>query len=214
MHRFSSRFENSTTLYGAYTQLLNPTFSNYGRSSEPHFGGRTIFKYKFDWGHSKLDWLLGGEIQQGLTSVRTYLNRGGIADSIQTDDELHIRQYFGFTQLGWHIEKFIVTAGLSVNRHQVSFTRFSNHPAVEYKRDFDNQLAPRIAVLYKLLPQASIYTSISKGFSPPTSAELSPSGGNLNTDLNAEEGWNYEVGGRGTAFSERFRYVSVDTTLV
>ena len=205
-HQFSSRFQNTTTLYGAYTQLLNPTFSNFGRSSEPHFGGRTMFRYEFDLGSSRLDWLIGGEIQQGLTSVRTYRTKGGIADSLQTDDELHIRQYFGFTQLSWHIKKLIVTAGLSVNRHQVSFTRFSNPPAVEYKRDFDNQLAPRIAVLYKLLPQASIYTSISKGFSPPTSAELSPSGGNLNTDLNAEEGWNYEVGGRGTAFNERFSY--------
>jgi iron complex outermembrane receptor protein len=205
-HQFSSRFQNSTTLYGAYTQLLNPTFSNYGRSSEPHFGGRTSFKYVFDLGSSRLDWLMGGEAQQGLTSVRTYRNKGGVADSIQTDDELHIRQFFGFTQLSWHISKFIITGGLSINRHHVSFTRFSTPPATEYKRDFDNQLAPRIAVLYKLLPVSSIYGSVSKGFSPPTSAELSPSGGNLNTGLNAEEGWNYELGGRGTALNGKFSY--------
>jgi len=196
-HLFSKRFQNTTTLYGAYTQLHNPTIRNYGRSSEPHTGGRTTFKYEFDLGTSKLDWLMGGELQQGFTSVRTYQSHYGTPDSLDTDDELQIRQYFGFTQLSWSVHKLIVTAGLSLNKQQISFTRFSNPPANEYTRDFNNQLAPRLAMLYKITPELSVYGSVAKGFSPPTSAELSPSGGVLNRELNAEKGWNYEAGARG-----------------
>ncbi|HRO42115.1 MAG TPA: TonB-dependent receptor [Flavipsychrobacter sp.] len=205
-HKFSERFQNTTTLYGAYTQLRNPTIRNYGRSSEPHTGGRTTFKYGFDLGNSKLDWLAGGEVQQGFTSVRIYDSRMGTPDSLQTDDELHIRQYFGFTQLTWTMNKFVVTAGLSLNKQQVSFTRFSNPPATEYTKYFNNQLAPRLAVLYKALPGISVYGSAAKGFSPPTSAELSPSGGVLNSSLNAEDGWNYEIGTRGHVLNNKLYF--------
>ena len=44
----------------------------------------------------------------------------------------------------------------------------------------------------------SAYGSVSRGFSPPTTAELLPSSGIIATDLNAEEGINYEAGIRGT----------------
>lgn len=205
-HKFSTRFQNTTTLYGAFSQTKNPTIWNYGRSSEPHTGGRTTFSYDFDLGSSKLNWLLGAEVQQNFTSVRTYLSDYGTPDSLQTDDELHTLQYFGFTQLSWEIGKLIATAGISVNKQRVSFTRFSNPPAREYIRDFDNELAPRIAALYELSPAISVYASVAKGFSPPTSAELSPSGGVLNASLNAEEGWNYELGTRGHLFRDRFYF--------
>jgi iron complex outermembrane receptor protein len=32
----SSRWKNTSTLYGMFTELRNPTIQNYGRSSEPH----------------------------------------------------------------------------------------------------------------------------------------------------------------------------------
>lgn len=44
----------------------------------------------------------------------------------------------------------------------------------------------------------SMYFSASKGFSPPTVAEVKPSAGGLYTDLQAEYGWNYELGVKGS----------------
>jgi len=219
-HRFSDRLQNTTTFYGAFSQTHNPTIRNYGRSSEPHTGGRTSFKYSFDIGASKFQWLLGGELQQGFTSVRTYQSRMGTPDSLDTDDELNVRQYFGFTQITWQMNKFLLTAGLSLNRQNVSFTRFSNPPATPFTKDFRNQLAPRLAALYQIKPKLSVYGSVSKGFSPPTSAELSPSGGVLNSNLEAEDGWNYEVGMRGHQFNNRLYfdinvfYFSLNNTIV
>ena len=52
-----------------------------------------------------------------------------------------------------------------------------------------------------------MYGLISKGYSPPTVAELLPSTTVINTGLQAEEGWNYELGFRGGFFENR---LSVD----
>jgi iron complex outermembrane receptor protein len=50
----------------------------------------------------------------------------------------------------------------------------------------------------------SIYSSVSKGFSPPTTAELLPTGSAINLGLNAEEGVNYDAGLRGTIFKNLY----------
>ena len=59
-------------------------------------------------------------------------------------------------------------------------------------------MEPRLAILKQLAKPVSIYASIARGFSPPTTAELLPSSGIIATSLNAEEGVNYEAGIRGT----------------
>ena len=199
-------FENATTLYGAYTRLRNPTIQNYGMNFEPHFGGRTLFKHKFRIGYVLADWLLGGEFQQGFSSFKTFKNRNGNPDTLLLDDAVNNRQYFGFTQLTLKYRKLIGTAGLSLNRQRMGFSRLNNYPYAEQLREFDNGLAPRFALLYKLSGDVSIYTNIAKGFSPPTTAELLPTGGSFNSTLRAEDGWNYEVGSKGDIFKDKLSF--------
>ena len=61
-------------------------------------------------------------------------------------------------------------------------------------------------MLKKILPTLSAYGSISKGFSPPTNAELLPSTGIISTELEAENGYNYELGVRGNAMDGRLQF--------
>jgi iron complex outermembrane receptor protein len=49
----------------------------------------------------------------------------------------------------------------------------------------------------------NIYTSISKGFSVPSVAETLTPGGQINTDLKPEKGWNYELGFKGNWFGNK-----------
>ncbi|WP_449437838.1 TonB-dependent receptor domain-containing protein [Pedobacter steynii] len=53
---------------------------------------------------------------------------------------------------------------------------------------------PRIALSYLLDDQLSIKTSVSKGYSPPSLAEVRASNNVINVDLQPEYGWNYESG--------------------
>jgi len=57
-------------------------------------------------------------------------------------------------------------------------------------------------------PRLSVYGSVAKGFSPPTTAEILPSTGVITTDLEAETGLNTELGLKGNFFQNRL-YVDV-----
>jgi iron complex outermembrane recepter protein len=207
--QFNPDWKNITTLYGAFTQLKNPTTRNYGRTSEPHFGGRTVFQYQKKLGETSLTFHAGAELQKGFTAVRIYATNKGNPDTLQTDDEINNYQAFVFTQLTAQIKTWVITGGLSLNQLNVEFTRLSTVPSTVQKRTYNNELAPRLAILKKLNNDLSLYGSISKGFSPPSTAELLPSSGIINTELNAEDGFNYELGFRGSHFNNKL-YFDID----
>jgi iron complex outermembrane receptor protein len=198
--KFSENWQNTTSFYGASTRLLNPTFRNYGRTNEPHTGGRTYFQFtKIFSEQSKLDIVTGVEFQQGISSVRIYSNKAGDPDTLQNDDEINNKVFLAFAQATLELPKsWFLTAGTSINSQNLSITRLSSSPVIEQRRNYSNEVAPRIAILKQLSKPVSIYASIAKGFSPPTTAELLPSSGIIATNLEAEDGLNYEAGIRGT----------------
>jgi iron complex outermembrane receptor protein len=61
-------------------------------------------------------------------------------------------------------------------------------------------------LLKKLNQNLSIFGSVSKGFSPPTVAELYPSTATFNDQLNPEEGTNYEVGIHSEMMNKKIRF--------
>jgi len=198
--------ENTTALYGAFTQLRNPSIRNYARTSEPHYGARTFFKFTKKIKNDILLIHTGGEFQQGYSTIRVYSNKGGNPDTLQTDDEVSNRQTFIFSQLTWQHNQWLITTGASINQFKVNFARLSRTPFTVQQRRYSNEIAPRLAVLRKLGSGLNVYVSIAKGFSPPTSSELLPSTGNINTALNAEQGNNYEAGIKGSLVNGRLFY--------
>ena len=207
-HKFNDHWQNTSSVYGAATRLLNPSIRNYGRTSEPNYGGRTFFDYSTKVGNnSKMSLVTGAEFQQGISSVRIYANKNGNPDTLQTDDEINNRVFFAFTQASFEfMHGWFATAGLSLYSQNLSIIRLSTVPSVEQKREYKNELAPRIAILKQLAKPISIYASISRGFSPPTTAEVLPSSGIISTDLNAEYGTSYESGFRGTLYKGKIYY--------
>ncbi len=191
--QLSAEWQNKTVFYGMFTELRNPTVRNYGKSSEPHAGARTVFKFQHAFANSIFAWDIGGEWQTGLPSVSIHKNVGGNPDSLQSYDEINNRQYFVFTQATLNVKSWQINAGASWNKLKVSLQRFQPVTIGKQSREFDNEIAPRFS-LSKKLKDFVIYSSVSKGFSPPTTAELTPSGSAINLGLNAEEGTNYDLG--------------------
>ena len=204
---FNSSWQNTSTVYGAFSRLDNPAIRNYASSNEPHFGGRTSFQYKKTFANAaELTWHTGGEIQQGFTTVRIYKNRAGNPDTLQTNDEIKLNTFFIFSQLSYLWKDWHLTGGLSLNQSRMEFTRLSNVPSTSQLLKFNNQVAPRIALLKKVGDRLSVYASWSKGFSPPTSAELFPTGSISNLNLSAENGINYEAGLKGYTNNNRLSF--------
>jgi iron complex outermembrane receptor protein len=189
--------QNKTALYGMFTDFRNPAIQNYGHNSEPHFGGRSVFKFSDSTKRAVINIDLGAEWQQGLPTVSIYKNVGGIADSLRTFDEIKNQQGLVFTQASFDNKDWTITASASLNLLTVNYERFSPGSQGKEKRTFSNQVAPRFSILKKF-KQVNVYSSIAKGFSPPTTAELIPTGGAANLDLNAEQGTNYDLGVKGT----------------
>lgn len=210
--------QNKSVLYGMFTELRNPTIQNYGRSSEPHVGGRTTFKMTFPLQQSRLTIDAGAELQEGFTTVSIHRNKEGQADTLRTMDEINNRQSLLFTQAVFDHKSWTLTAGASLNYLKIRFERFVPAPLGVQERKFSNQVAPRVALLKKF-NRINLYSSVSRGFSPPTTAELLPTGGAINLDLNAEEGTNYDLGVKGNVVKDLYMdinafYFALNNTIV
>lgn len=195
--QITETFKNTTSLYGAYSQFANPTVRNFERRSEPHAGGRTVFAFTPRNVIGELKFIAGGELQRGWYNIRVYKNVNGTSDSLQTEDEVNPFLWNVFAQADWKLPQgWIITTGASINQNKIEITRLNKFPLSPQSRTYDNEIAPRLSVLKKIMEELSVYASVAKGFSAPTSAEVLPSTGVISTELNAEEGWNYEAGVR------------------
>ncbi|MBS1665568.1 MAG: TonB-dependent receptor plug domain-containing protein [Bacteroidetes bacterium] len=203
-YQFDEHWQNTTAVYGAYTDFTNPGIRVYEVRQEPHLGGRTVFQYKTRLGSSSLQVSAGAEAQRGFFETRDYANKLGVQDTLQTDDKLGNWQYLGFVQGDLKLPgDWFITAGASVNKMGIDITRTSVRNPVKQPVRFDNKLAPRIAVLKKILPEISAYASASRGFSAPTVQEVEKSNGLVGPPLQPEDGTDYEIGVRGSLLHGR-----------
>jgi len=203
-YRFSDHWQNTTAVYGAYTDFTNPGIRVYEVRQEPHFGGRTVFRYNTELGSGSLQVNAGAEAQRGFFETRDYANKLGVQDTLQTDDRLGNWQYLVFGQADLKLSGgWTFTAGASFNKTAVDITRISVRPPVTHPIRFDNKLAPRLAILKKIFPEVSLYASAARGFSTPTVQELEKTNGVVGPTLQPEDGIDYEIGTRGNLLHGR-----------
>lgn len=191
------RLTNITTVFGVVHQVKNAAIRNYERRQEPGMGGRTVFHWKPIKATAKnqtLQVVWGAEYQQGNYNIVVSKNRQGNPDTLLTNDDIRNTNAYTFAQLDWSSANgWLLSAGVSINQTQVRFQRLSNYPVVEQNRTYRNEWAPRWVISKQLLPSFYVGAILSRGFSPPTLAELLPSTGIISTTLEAEYGWNKEL---------------------
>ncbi len=204
---FNPRFKNTTTLYGAFAQVRNSAVRNYERRNEPGYGGRTVFLYHHESGKkNSLQLVAGSEFQQGRFNTQVAKNRNGNPDTLQTNDDIGYTTYSIFLQGDLQLQQqWIFNAGISFNKSQVDITRLSRYPVITQKRAYRNELAPRLSLKKFVTENFTLKTTVSRGFSPPTVAELLPSTGVISTELEAEYGWNYELSATHSFFGNQLQ---------
>jgi len=203
-YELNDHWHNTTSLYGSYTDFINPGIRVYEIRKEPHFGGRSVFEYKKQIGKTSFQLDFGTEAQKGFFNSRDYGNKSGIADSLQSDDNLNNWQYMFFAQADFKFAHgWTVTGGVSLNKSSIQQVHLSSRPSTIQKRVFKNQLPPHIAILKQIDKNVSVYASVSRGFSPPTVSEVLRSDGLFGTNLQPEEGIDYELGIKGTLLQNK-----------
>ena len=197
-YQFDEHWSNTTSVYGAYTDFTNPGIRVYEFRKEPHFGGRSVFTFKKQMKQAVVQLNAGVEAQKGFFNTKDFGNKAGVADSIQLDNNINLWQYMIFAQADVKLPHgFIVTAGISYNKSSVQFINLLARPATTQERTFENKLPPHLGVLKKVTNNISIYGSIARGFSPPTVSEMLRSDGMFGTNLQPQDGIDYELGLRG-----------------
>ncbi|QMU30196.1 TonB-dependent receptor [Adhaeribacter radiodurans] len=206
-YQFNEHWRNNTSLFGVFSFLNNPFTTDYERNANQAFGGRTQTTYSTLVAERLLRFTVGGEFQHSFVNSRHYQNRVGEPGKLNFDDEVAADQGFVFAQAEADLPgNFILTLGSSLNFLQYDLTRVSSADTTSNyrnRRSFNPQFSPRLGLLKVISPQLSAHGSISAGFSPPTDAEIRPSDGSFNTQLQAERGLNYEVGLRGNALKQK-----------
>jgi len=193
---FSDKLSNVSAVVFNYTDFKNPFITNYEKRKEASRGFNTKFIYSTQAGSMPLKLIAGGEWQTTFAHIDNYGNKNGVADTVQSKDEVNAYQHFYFAQADLDItDQLLLTAGASYNGFTYRYIRTSDVPPTPEKtKKFDAVLSPRFVLLYKPSRLFSIRALVSKGFSAPTMAEVRPGQGSFFENLQPEYGWNYEAG--------------------
>jgi iron complex outermembrane receptor protein len=197
--QLSDRIRNVTALFGSYVDFANPFITNYEQRYESTYGFRTYFELS-GRPDTVINWKvnLGLEWQQTNSDINNYGNNMGVRDTAQTLDKINTNQHFIFARYLADIDKRLhVEAALSLNFYDYNFRNvYPNNEASFTNRNFTPQLMPRLALSYQFTNNFIWRASVSRGYSTPTTAEIRPTDNIINTNLQAEDGWNYETGFR------------------
>lgn len=203
----TARLSHTVSVFGMHTDFENPFITNYEFRKEKNLGVRTYLSYQ-DAPDEQLEWQmqLGFEGQKGWNRIDNYDNDRGTAAAPQAMDDLDNSQssFFYRAMVNVH-RRWRIEASLGLNRAEIGYNR--RYPETAYPGgniSFGTIWMPRVAASYIVREGLAVRGSVSKGYSPPTLAEVRSSDNTINTDLEAETGLNYEAGLRWEAAGRRF----------
>jgi iron complex outermembrane receptor protein len=196
---FSSSLRHVISVFGTLTDYENPFITNYETRTEKNAGLRTFLEYSVGKNLIDLKVHAGVESQFGFQDISNYENNGGTQGLLMAQDEVEISQAVYFTKVLIDVgEHFTAEVATSLNQYRYTFNETGT-------RKLSNEWMPRIALSYKVNPDFALRASISRGYSPPTIAEIRPSGGVVNETLQAESGWSREIGARLSIWNGRLQ---------
>jgi iron complex outermembrane receptor protein len=200
----SSNFKHVISIFSTYTDFKNPFITNYEKRKEFTLGLRSYLEYVRS--SPSVDWRfnIGLESMKTGTDFDNYDNNLGTPAAVQASDKLNANSNFAFAHLSFDLlQKLLVELSASANLYGYNYKSIAPVVIPEKTNSFDIQFMPRIALSYTINDQVSLRSSVSKGYSPPSLAEVRASNNVINVDLQAEHGWNYEAGTRYKGFNQR-----------
>ena len=206
--RFAPGFRHVAAVYGAYIDFKNPFITNYEQRFESTLGLRTFVEYQQEVQDLKYSFNLGVESTGTSSDINNYDNNLGTPAAVQSKDKLRAASNFAFLHANFDFrDKWLLELSASANLYKYDYESLAPVAIAERTNELDVQLMPRVALSYLINKDFAWRASVSKGYSPPTIAEIRASDQVINVDLQPESGWNYETG---FTFHSRDQRVSAD----
>lgn len=212
-------WRNQTGVSVAYTGLTNPAIRNYAVTTQPQTGIRSVCSYEQQYDVFLLRIHAGIETQGGWSKVQVYTNEGGERGALRSRERIRAMQGTAFVQTAFARNGWELIAGLSLNTMHIRYVQSVPLNTGVLDRNFKLQPMPRLVLSRRFGENAFAFASFSRGFSPPVTEELLPSGTAFNPALQPESGLNYELGLRyrpvtGLMVSLNAYYFSLKNTIV
>jgi iron complex outermembrane receptor protein len=206
-YQFSKKLSWENFILAAQTNFKNPFITNYETRNEKNVSMGSHITYDAHPAFGNVKIVMGGEWQLQHALIHNYGNKKGIIDTLQFADDIRTKQGFLFINTTLHLQKkWFIELGISSAFNRYNYLRTSTTILPRASKVNAGLLAPQLGVSYALTPHANLYVQISKGFSPPTLAEIRPSDGLFYNALAPEFGWNLEGGIKGVALHGKLSY--------
>ena len=208
-YNISKNWKTVSSITNSLTWFKNPFITNFEKRKEINLGLRSKIVYENSLPIS-FQWVTGFEVQKGDYTIDSSGNAKGVSDGKTVTDVVVAQQRFAFTQLNIQpVKYFLLQAGLSMNRFNYSIQRTLGLPTRgKQTLDFNRQVLPRVAAVVMPIESISFFSQISKGYSSPSIAEIRPSAGGVYTGLQAEYGWNKELGVKMSALRNKLYFTA------
>ncbi len=205
-YEFNPHLSNTTSIFTYFYDLHHPLVFGIIRNFYQSYGGRTVFNYDPQFNSFPTTFTFGGEYNQGRTKGSIYVNDHGKEGAMFSNTDYKNTMFTLFlqaqTQLG---SKTTLTAGLSYNGMTYNVTDYLT-PEDGGVKKFNPQASPRIALSHNFGSWLSLHGSVSYGFSPPTTNQITNANQSINKDLQAVKGLNYEIDAKGYLLDQKLSY--------
>lgn len=151
-------------------------------------GGAEIFNERYDWQLMETNDGVPGPIFSDNNETRLFANLFAKGDIDLS-------------------EKWRLSAGANLNFLSFELDdNFNDQQDLSGSYQYDPVLSPRIGITGTINSKMTMYASAGHGFSPPSVEETLLPEGNINPDLQPEEGWNYDLGVRGNLINNHLYF--------
>lgn len=217
-YQWNKYWQTKVSASSFYERKENPFgnsnfYNGYKFNSSNGYSLRALATHKRELRYSGIGstWIVGVEYNNSQLSEQIYDNNFGVPAAIEQDNRFTNQQLSAFSQ--WELSlpsNFLFTVGGSFNllNYQIDELLASRPDTSSYRQQ--NNLpavwSPRVGISKQFNSNVVAHASMSWGYSPPLVGELTLPDGSINTNLQAEQGINYELGVRGNIRPARISF--------
>ena len=218
-HTYKSDLKQVTSVFTSFRNGYEPRPFNILDENTFAYGIRSRLLGNIQLFEKPLNYTFGGEYFKDNYKSKTFenlyqdfpLGTGSVQGNQLSNFEEDRNYYNLFFEVNYELSnKTTLVVGLNYN--QTSYDLDDRFPVSVSNPDqsgifnFDGIFSPKIGLSYLASKNINIYSSISQGFSPISLEETLLPDGRINTDLEPETGWNYEIGTRGTLLNSKLQF--------
>lgn len=218
-HYYSNNTKQITSVFTSYRDAYEPRPFNILKENTFAYGIRSRLLGTLKLFNRNLNWTFGGELFKDTYNYETFENLydnfpegTGSVQGNQLSDFKENRTYYNlFAETNYEIsDKTTLSIGFNLN--ETTYKLHDNFPVSDSNPDqtgrfkYKGIISPKFGISHAFSEHINVFSNISHGFSPLSLQETLLPDGQINTNLNPEIGWNFEVGTRGSLLNNRLQF--------